>query len=72
MKKEFIEDFTVFFKACYLLVIVALFGLFTIPANADKCVITLQEGENFWGGCVTDGGQMPNLCQKASNRLLIQ
>jgi hypothetical protein len=30
-----------------------------VPALADMRVLTLLEGENFWGGCVTDGRTMP-------------
>ena len=40
-------------KAGVLLVI----GLLQLTASADTRVVTLMEGEQFWGGCVTDGGQ---------------
>jgi len=42
-------------KAIMLLAI----SLFQLTASADTQVITLMEGEQFWGGCVTDGRAMP-------------
>ena len=42
-------------KAIVLLAI----GLFQLTASADTQVIPLMEGEQFWGGCVTDGRAMP-------------
>jgi alpha-glucosidase (family GH31 glycosyl hydrolase) len=59
MKNECVSDFSLFSKTCHLMVIISLLGLCGILAMADQCVIPLLEGENFWGGCVTDGRQMP-------------
>jgi alpha-glucosidase (family GH31 glycosyl hydrolase) len=59
MDNGFTNNLALFFKASRLWVIVSLLALCSILAKADECVITLMEGENFWGGCVTDGRQMP-------------
>ena len=40
-------------------VVLLTIGLLQLTASADTQVITLMEGENFWGGCVTDGRAMP-------------
>ena len=40
-------------------VVLLLVGLFQLTASADTQVIPLLEGEQFWGGCVTDGRAMP-------------
>ena len=40
-------------------VVLLTIGLFQLTASADTQVITLMEGEQFWGGCVTDGRAMP-------------
>ncbi len=53
------DDFAVNLKPCSLLVILGVLSLCHVQGIADECVMTLLEGENFWGGCVTDGGQMP-------------
>lgn len=40
-------------------IVLVLLGLCSTPGLADTKVITLLEGEHFWGGCVTDGRAMP-------------
>ncbi len=40
-------------------VVLLVIGLFQLTASADNRVIPLMEGEQFWGGCVTDGRAMP-------------
>jgi alpha-glucosidase (family GH31 glycosyl hydrolase) len=40
-------------------VVLLAIGLLQLTASADTRVIPLMEGEQFWGGCVTDGRAMP-------------
>ncbi len=40
-------------------VMLVICGLYCVPGLADTQVMTLMEGENFWGGCITDGRAMP-------------
>lgn len=39
--------------------ILMVLNVLSVPGLADMRVLTLLEGENFWGGCVTDGRTMP-------------
>lgn len=41
------------------LILIVLLSLFASLALADTRTLTLLDGENFWGGCVTDGRAMP-------------
>jgi len=59
MKNRITNEVSLLCKTCRFGIIVSLFSFCSLQAIADQCVITLQEGENFWGGCVTDGRQMP-------------
>ncbi len=36
-------------------VVLLAIGLFQFSVSADTRVITLMEGEQFWGGCVLPG-----------------
>ncbi len=43
---------------CWLFIIGVL-SLYCGSSRAETQVVTLLDGENFWGGCVTDGRAMP-------------
>ena len=43
----------------FLLIIVFVLSSYAAPVSADEQVLSLLEGEKFWGGCVTDGRAMP-------------
>jgi alpha-glucosidase (family GH31 glycosyl hydrolase) len=47
------------FKLTHWLLIAGGLSLYGVQGLAETQVIPLMEGENFWGGCVTDGRAMP-------------
>lgn len=46
-------------KSDYLFLVICFLYLYSVNGIADTLSIKLLEGEKFWGGCVTDGRQMP-------------
>ncbi len=41
------------------LLIIGVLSLHCVSSRAETQVLTLLDGESFWGGCVTDGRAMP-------------
>jgi len=46
-------------QAMKRIAVLLVIGLCQLTASADDRVIPLMQGEQFWGGCVTDGRAMP-------------
>lgn len=46
-------------RTCCCISILVVLNVSSTPGLADMRVLSLLEGENFWGGCVTDGRTMP-------------